>query len=239
MTAATLDIVPPQRLGLLLSRARDERGLTLDDVARRGPFDATQLAEVESGARPLTDDTLEAVLVAYGTTVDELLPARSQVVLDLEQGRLLVADEAAPLEGAPTPDEVLGAYLSLVYSLRRAQPGSRVVLRGFDVAVLAKALHLSEPDVERRLEGLMASPTPEVSRLTRILRSKLAVPVAGAVVVATALGTVLVLRNDERPAPPPTGVQRTEVPDAELLPPLVMERNPDGTPQAPVQVSNN
>ena len=238
VTSATLDIVPPQRLGMLLAGARAERGLTLADVAARTALDEDQLASIEAGETPLTEESLETVMAGYGTTVDELLPARRQVVLDLESGQLLVAEEAVPLLGAPTPDEVLGAYLSLVYTLRRATPGSPVVLRGFDVAVLAKALDLAEPDVEARLRGLMSEPTAEVSRLTRLFRSKLVLPIAGAVVVATALGTVLVLRNDSRPAPVPTGVQRSgEVPPPEIGPAATQERNSDGSATAVQEVT--
>lgn len=238
MTTATLDIVPPRRLGMLLTGARSERGLTLADVADRCPLDVAQLESIESGETPLTEGSLDVILLAYDTTLEQLLPSRKQVVLDLDQGRLLVAEEAVELQDAPTADEVLGAYLSLVYTLRHADPGSPVVLRGFDVAVLAKALDLAEPEVETRLRSLMASPTAEVGRLTRLFRSKLALPIAGAVVVATALGTVLVLRNDERPTPPPTGVSRTEVPGAELGPAATQVRNSDGTPSA-VEVTGN
>lgn len=232
MTIATLDIVPPRRLGMLLTGARSERGLTLSEVAERGTLDVAELEAIESGETPLTEESLDLVLAAYDTTLEQLLPARKQVLLDLDQGRLLVAEEAVELLDAPTADEVLGAYLSLVYTLRRAEPGSPVVLRGFDVAVLAKALDLAEPEIETRLHGLMRSPTEEVGRLTRLFRSKLALPIAGAVVVATALGTVLVLRNDERPAPPPTGVSRTEVPPPELGPAATQVRNSDGSPSA-------
>ena len=238
MTTATLDIVPPRRLGMLLTGARSERGLTLAEVADRCPLDVTDLEAIEAGETPLTEASLDVVLLAYDTTLEQLLPARKQVVLDLDECRLLVAEEAVELHDAPTADEVLGAYLSLVYTLRHAEPGSPVVLRGFDVAVLAKALDLAEPEVEVRLKGLMASPSTEVGRLTRLFRSKLALPIAGAVVVATALGTVLVLRNDERPAPPPTGVSRTEVPGAEIGPAATQVRNADGTPSA-VEVTGN
>jgi transcriptional regulator with XRE-family HTH domain len=223
---------------MLLTGARSERGLTLAEVADRCPLDVAALESIEAGETPLTEASLDVVLRAYGTTLEQLLPARKQVVLDLDEGRLLVAEEAVELQDVPTADEVLGAYLSLVYTLRHAEPGSAVVLRGFDVAVLAKALDLAEPEVENRLEGLMSSPSAEVGRLTRLFRSKLALPIAGAVVVATALGTVLVLRNDERPAPPPTGVSRTEVPAPEVGPAAVQERNADGTPSA-VEVTGN
>ena len=142
------------------------------------------------------------------------------------------------MQGAPTPDEVLGAYLSLVYTLRRATPGSPVVLRGFDVAVLAKALDLAEPDVEARLRGLMADPTTEVSRLTRLFRSKLVLPIAGAVVVATALGTVLVLRDDYRPRPPRPGCSASaRCPPPEIGPAATQERNDDGSATAVQEVT--
>lgn len=238
MTTATLDIVPARRLGMLLTGARSERGLGLAEVAERCGLDPADLEAIESGETPLTEDSLPAVLAAYDTTLEQLLPARKQVLLDLDQGRLLVAEEAVELQDPPTADEVLSAYLSLVYTLRHAEPGSRVVLRGFDVAVLAKALDLAEPEVTTRLEGLMASPSAEVGRLTRIFRSRLALPIAGAVVVATALGTVLVLRNDERPTPPPTGVQRTEVPEPQLGPAATQERNADGTASPVVELGN-
>lgn len=236
MTTATLDIVPPRRIGLLLTGARAERGLTLAQVAARSSLAEDVLGSIEAGETPLTDESLDAVLNAYGTTIDELLPARRQVVLDLDAGQLLVAEEAAELQGAPTADEVLGAYLSLVYTLRRAVPGSAVVLREFDVAVLAKALDLAEPEVAARLTGLMADPSTEVSRLTRLFRSRLVLPIAGAVVVATALGTVLVLRSDQRPAPAPTSVNRfgEEVPPPEIGPAATQVRNDDGS-VSPVQ----
>ena len=210
---------------MLLAGTRSERGLTLGEVAERSSLDEELLASIEAGETPLAADSLDVVLAGYGTTLDELLPTRGQVVLDLEAGRLRVAEEVTALNAVPAPDEVLGAYLSLVYTLRGATPGSPVVLRGFDVAVLAKALDLAEPDVEARLEGLMLEPTAEVNRLTKLFHSKLVLPIAGAVVVATALGTLLVLRDDQRPAPTPTGVQRIDsVPDPELIPPLTQVR---------------
>ena len=65
---------------------------------------------------------------------------------------------------------------------------SHLYVPGDKPEVLAKALDLAEPDVEARLRGLMIDPTTEVSRLTRLFRSKLVLPLAGAVVVATAKG---------------------------------------------------
>jgi hypothetical protein len=223
VTTATLDIVPPHRLGPLLARARLDAGRSLDDVAGQVAFDADQVAAFEAGRLVLADDQLDRVLEAYQVDLSEVVPSRRQVVLDMESGELLVADESVVLEGpAPTAEDVLGAYLSLVYTLRRAEPGSRVVLRGYDVSVLARALHLAEPDVEARLARLMERPTPEVRRLSRLFRSKLVVPIVGAVVVATAVGAVLVLRSDDRPAEPTPSSQ--SIPPPELIPPQTLER---------------
>ena len=229
MTTASLDLVPARRVGILLRDAREERGLTLADVADGSGLDEDLLADLESGATPIRDSIVDDVLRGYRTTVDELPPSRRQVVVDRANGQLLVAEETALLDEAPTADEVLGAYLSLVYSLRHATPGTRLVLRDHDVAVLATALHLAEPEVQTRLAGLMEHPTDEVGRLTKLLRSRFALPVAGVVVLATALGTVLVLRDDGRSTPPPTGVTQTSVPEAELIEPAVQERNLDGS----------
>jgi transcriptional regulator with XRE-family HTH domain len=244
VTTATLTLLPPRRLGHLLCEGRTSRGRSLADVAAASQFSEQQLLAVESGERHLDGEELDDVLAAYQVTPEELFPARSQVVVDLDQGQLLVAEEAATLDSeAPTPDEVLSAYLSLVYTLRNATPGTPVVLRNYDVAVLSRALRLAEPDVEARLVGLMADPSPELGRLHKLLRSKLVVPVVGAVVVATAVGTVLVLRADDSPwttgpaISTPAPVEAPVATDVSLVPPVQQERNPDGSPGAVEEVA--
>jgi transcriptional regulator with XRE-family HTH domain len=238
VTTANLDIVPPRRLGMLLAGVRDDCGLTLLEASERTGMDEHRLASIEAGDAPLDGESVEQILAGYGTTLDELLPARRQVVLDLASGRLLVAEEVTRFEGSPSAEEVLAAYLSLVYSLRHATPGSPVVLRGYDVAVLARALDLAEPEVEHRLTDLMLEPSDEVSRLTKLLHSKLVVPMAGAVIVATALGTVLVLRSDDRPTPAPTSVQRMgDVPPPSVGPAATAVRNEDGTVSSAVETT--
>ena len=248
VNSATLTLVPPRRLGALLVDARLAQARSLEAVAAASRFDEQELTAIEAGQLLLADAELDDLLAAYHVTPDQLLPVRSQVVLDLEQGEVVVAEETARLAGdAPTADEVLSAYLSLVYTLRRAQPGTPLVLRDYDVAVLARALKLAEPDVEARLTGLMANPTEEIGRLTRVLRHKLLVPVAGVVVAATAVGTVLVLRSDGGTSAPTTteattvttrpGPVESSVPDAELIPPAQQQVNPDGSPGAVTQQS--
>lgn len=232
---ASLTLLPPLRLGALLSQRRVVSGRSLAEVASGGHLGEDDLAAVERGDLRLSDDQLDAVLDAYRMTADELIPARSQVVVDLDRGQLLVAEELASIDpAAPTADEVLAAYLSLVYTLRHAEPGTPLVLRQFDVAVLSRSLRLAEPDVEARLAGLMRRPSAELSLLHRLLRHKVVVGAVGAAVIAAGVGTVLVLRADDGPTPattdPATRPSASEVPledDATLLPPVVQERTDD------------
>ena len=101
----------------------------------------------------------------YGVDPDELLPGRHELVVDLDQRELAAAGHTQPLAGsAPTADEVLASYLSLVYTLRSTAPGTPLSLRQGDLDVLARALALATPEVEHRLRDLMAEPAAEVRR---------------------------------------------------------------------------
>ena len=141
MTNAPLTIVPTWRLGSLLHDARVADGKSLDELAQSSDrFDASGLADLEAGARPLRDDDLEHVVALYGVDPDGLVPGRSDLVVDLDHNRLATAGHTEPLAGsAPTADEVLASYLSLVYTLRSTTPGTRVPLRDADLDVLARA----------------------------------------------------------------------------------------------------
>lgn len=237
MTSASLTLLPAARLGALLADRRTTAGRTLVDVAAGSTFSVGDLRAIEAGDAVLDGDEVEMILTAYGMEPEDLVPARSQVVVDLDRGELLVAEQAAALDRtAPTADEVLAAYLSLVYTLRHATPGTPLVMRQFDVSVLARSLRLAEPDVVTRLDALMLAPTTEIGVLHRRLSRKLVVPLVGAVLVVGALGTVLVLRADDAPAPTPSTTTRPgaiEVPvDAEpsLLPPVSITRDAAGAP---------
>lgn len=243
MTTATLTLLPSRRLGAILAERRMLMSSTVAEVADGSPFTEAQLLEIEAGAAPLTEARIDAMIAAYGMHPDDLLSQRAQVVVDLDRGQLLVAEQASVLDlDAPTADEVLGAYLSLLYVLRRTTPGTPLILRTHDLGILARSVRLAEPEVEARLVGLMARPTPEIEVLHRSLRRKLVAPVIGAVVVVGALGVFLVVRADSQPAmPPPPSTTPTpstrpgaiEVPlnpEVSLLPPAVQTRNDDGTP---------
>ncbi len=216
-------LVPPRRLGEALRRRRESRAIELDELAARSDrVTAVDLGDIESGRRPVDDDLVAHLLALYGVDDAELLPGRTRLVIDLDEGLLHIDDTTAALgprpggrgsvprltgtsdrpPGAPAvePDDVLARYLALVWRLRGVEPGTVIALRDLDVQVLADALELGPEAVERRLRHLL---TADRSRRTsRLLRRRLLVPAVGVVVAATAVG-VLVLVADDAPTPDP------------------------------------
>jgi hypothetical protein len=228
---ATLTLLPMRRLGVLLRERRHADERTIDEVAELSGLTSEEVGLVEAGELALTDRQLDTVLLAYGTTAERLAAERSQVVIDIDRGEIVVADETAALgSDAPTADEILAAYLSLLYTVRQTQPGSPLVLRGHDVGVLARSLRLTEPDVRTRLDGLMHQPSGDLRRYHSGLRRRWAVPLAGVVIVAGVVGTVLLVRDDGGGTTPstvttrPGAIESPASSNVSILPPEVTQR---------------
>ncbi len=247
VNATELSLVPSWRLGSLLERQREQAGRTVDQVASASPsWSAADLLAIEHGDVSLTDGDILAVVELYGVDPDELLPGRHELVVDLDQRELAVAGHTQPLAGsAPTADEVLASYLSLVYTLRSSAPGTPLSLRQGDLDVLARALALATPDVEHRLRDLMAEPAAEVRRRASLLRARVLVPAAG-VLVAVCVGGALVVsaRSSSSPGPKSarigTAAVQTRNRDGSAGP--QQTRTPDANapyPGAPVVVTGN
>lgn len=215
--------MPPRRLGRLLADARTGQGTSITELASRSFFTPSDLRAVEAGDRDLTDVEVREVLDVYGVEAADLLPERAHLVIDLDEHVLAVGDEQRSLAGrAPTADEVLASYLSLVYTLRRTTPGTEIVLRDADLDVLARALDLAKPVVTSQLHRLMAEPTPDVQRRSKLLRGRVLVPLAGVVVAATAIGALVLVQADE-------GQTVVTEPTASSLEPAFVMTNADGS----------
>lgn len=227
-----VDLVPAQRLGVVLRRAREERGLTHAEVCVRagGVFTAATLWAVEDGNARLDAAGVEAVARALEVEVRELVPTRADLVIDLDRGTIAAGDGSRAV--GDNPDEILTQYLALVYTLRDIEPGSPIPLRDVDLALLSSALRLETDVVRTKLVTLMIEPPAIVSARTRLLRRKVIVPAAGILVGVTAVGALVFVLNDASPEPADTGsrVGQAVVLDAEveLLPPLVAERDSEG-----------
>jgi transcriptional regulator with XRE-family HTH domain len=207
---APLTVVPAWRLGALLRAARESAGLAeIDLAAQSGRFSADELQAIERGERALDDHEVDALVDLYGIDRDVMVPDRHELVVDLDHHHLAAAGRTQALAGAaPTAEEVLGTYLTLVYTLRAAEPGTPVRLRQADVDVLARALALAVPEVEQRLESLMTDPERVVlHQRSKLLRARVLVPAAG-VLVALCVGGALVV--SARPSD-------TKVPDSHAV----------------------
>lgn len=231
MSEPSLALVPPRRLGALLRDTRAARGVGIEALARQSFFTPDDLREIEAGERSLTDRELAEVLGVYHVEADDLVPTRTALVIDLEDRLVAAGGHQRGLVGrAPSPDEVLASYLSLVYTLRNAEPGVPLVLREADLEVLARALDLARSAVTARLHALMTEPEGTVRRRVGLLRGRVLVPVAGVVVAATAVGVLLLVGNDPG--------QAVETRPEAVPPPAFVLTNPDGS-TTPVYVGDD
>ena len=241
-------LVPPRRLGRLLAEARLERGLTVADVAEEigGALDEIEILEVETGRRALDDQDLRTLTELYGLKTSSMVPSRSRLVIDLEEGLIEADGTTAELPAAETPagrDEVLSKYLALVYSMRGQEPGTSITLRLGDLDVLAEAFESDRRSIEDELVALMVTTPEPVKKRFRLLRGRTVVPVVGVLVATTAAGALVLTDAQESAATESAGTPTEQpAPEAQATTPTVViddaafqERDADGNP-GPVQV---
>ncbi|HNH95812.1 MAG TPA: helix-turn-helix transcriptional regulator [Microthrixaceae bacterium] len=240
-------LVPPRRLGRLLSEARLEKGLTVAEVSEEmgGSLDEIDLLEIETGRRAISESDLKTLSELYGVRTSSMVPSRSQLVIDLDEG-LITADgsrtELPDHDTAAGREEVLSKYLALVYSMRGQEPGTTVTLRLGDLDVLAEALDSDRRTVEDELLSLMVARPEPVKKRFRLLRGRTVVPVVGVLVASTTAGALVFDVDDSSAATPTPGVEEPAAlaPSAELPRVIIddaafQERMEDGSP-GPVQV---
>ncbi len=233
-------LVPPRRLGRLLAEARLERGLTVADVCEEvgGAIDDVELLEIETGRRPIEDTDLKSLAELYGLTTSSMVPARSRLVIDLDEGVIEADGSTTELAGEAQRQDVLAKYLALVYSMRGKEPGSTLTLRIADLDVLAAALDSDRRTIEDELVALMVVTPEPVKKRFRLLRGRTVVPVVGVLVASTAAGAlVLTDAKDSSAAEAPRAAVEQPAPQVAPANPVVIiddaafqERGPDGSP---------
>lgn len=186
-------------MGHLLREARETAGLSLEDLVARSDLTVVDLDDLEHGRRLVDDKLLEELIGLYGAEDAALVPERSRLIIDLDEGRISVAESDISIGKMSGPDAVLSRYLALVYRMRQLPIGSPIGLRDLDLGVLSAALELDTTDIEARLERLIAS-EDEIELDQLRFRHRLLLPVAGIVIAATA-GGVLVLVAENETAP--------------------------------------
>jgi hypothetical protein len=229
-------LVPPMRLGRLLSEARETSGESYEVLVQRSglAFDAEWFQDVEAGRIPLDESLVRWLATLYGVGAGEIVPARSKLVIDLDEGLISVGARTVPVPDVARSessrrDLVLTNYLALVYLLRGLPAGTPIPLRDVDIAVLSQALQRDPRDVRTGLSRIISAESGQIVTRASLLRRRLVVPVAGILVGLTAVGGLLLVRAtdseaqaDEQPAREvdPTAVARevpTEIDDAVIL----------------------
>ncbi|MGI9623120.1 MAG: helix-turn-helix domain-containing protein [Acidimicrobiales bacterium] len=201
MTVDT-SLVPPERLGALLTAERTRQGLTVDEIraASELGFSNEDLRDIEQGQLALSDSQVQRLLAAYNAASGSLVPERSTLIVDADRRALMAGSRTKVLPENPSVDDVLGRYLSLLYLMRDLRPGSRLALRDNDLAVLSGALEHNIAEVEQRLFELMLP--GEALRWYERLSHRLVVPAAGIAVGFTGVGTLILVQfpDGARPA---------------------------------------
>jgi hypothetical protein len=216
-TAETL--VPPGRLGALLSGRRQASGLTLDAVADHsgGIFSVDELELVESGTIVLADDEVTKITTLYGVDLRELSAQRAMLEIDRTEGRVQIGERAERFRPADTDREIMASYLALVYRVRGMEPGQILPARVGDLSVLATVFGTSPEEVHRALDELMANSVGQLRTRHALLRRRVIVPAIGALVAVTALGGLLLTQHSaDQPVPTHIGtalvIDRTTAP---------------------------
>jgi hypothetical protein len=193
------------RLGRILHDARSASGESIDALVRRCgyAYDSDFFVAVEAGEEPLDEPTVRWLAALYDMRVESLVPQRTRLVIDLDEGSVAMGPLFEQLIDVH-PDDVLTKYLALVMELRGLAPGAPLKIRDLDLEVLGTALTIKPREVQRRLHGLMRGDREPIDGARRRLRSRLVVPVAGILVACTAVGALLFERAGDSASEPAT-----------------------------------
>ncbi len=230
-------LVPPRRLGRLLAQARVARGLSLEDVREEldDRMTEVEVLEIETGRRSVSDQELQILADLYDVETSTMVPGRSHLVIDLDDGRIEAGSNTIEVHDAAERREVLSKYLALVYSMRGQEPGTTVTLRLGDLDVLADTFGTERRTIEDELVDLMVATPEPVRKRFQLLRGRLMVPVIGVLVAATAGGTLVLVQSEDSSAAdgtPTAQVEGLPNPQVDIGTAAVQERDADGGPGA-------
>jgi transcriptional regulator with XRE-family HTH domain len=195
MRTDTATLVPPRRLGSLLRESRVAAGRSLEALAT-ARLTVVDLDDIEHGRRLVDDLLLEQLVELYGVEGSDLVPERSRLVIDLDEGRVAIDEADLGAGELAGPDAVLARYLALVYHLRELPIGSPIALRDLDLDVLSSALELGTDEVSSRLQSLMED-EDVIARDQRRIRRRLLLPLVGVVIAAVSGGALLLVAESE------------------------------------------
>lgn len=191
-----VSLIPPYRLGRMLGELRERRGWTLPDVERisLGRFSVEALEVIEAGAWIVHDEQVRDLASLYEIELTNVVAQRSELVVDIYEGRLSIGKKARTFSPSASPRHVLLRYLALVTALRDMAAGA-LPLRDEDLRTLGLALSIGPGHVRRELDHLMVNSPKELEHLSHSLARRLAVPALGVLVAVTAAGGLLLVKS--------------------------------------------
>ncbi len=217
-------LVPPRRLGELLTRRRAEMGRPLAEIERQahGRFSAGDLALFESGAASPTDEQLRHLAGLYGVDLAAIAPQRAVLELDLTECLVSIGNEEERFSPDEDDREILLRYLAIVYRMRAINPGVVVPARNDDLAMLAMVFSTTPSEMRATLETLMLGERVDLRNRHADLKRRVIVPGLGVLVALTTVGGLLLVRpTSGSHTPTPTPVAGVSV---SIGTPLVIER---------------
>jgi hypothetical protein len=195
---STLDaLVPPASLASVLIAARAQQHRSLDDleIASGGRFSVADLHQIEAGVVTLGDSALRAIARLYRIDLSTITPGRSKLIIDRNEGRILIGDTKGKFMPDDDDQKILLRYLSLVYKMRETKPGVVLGPRDADLEVLASVFGCTTNSVRDELLRLMRTATPELRGMYGSLRWRVALPALGVLVAITAVGGLILSRQ--------------------------------------------
>ena len=156
---------------------------------------------------------------------------RTPVVYDSTAGALRIGPYERRLDDPESPDEVYGAYLSLLYAVRSAEPGDRLPLRSADLEALLLLVGDDPATIESRLVELMGCTPEEAGLLARVLlRHRRMTATLGIAAGLSLAGVGLASQlPDDSPERAPQAIASAPAPQAVSVGPVA----PSAAPAAP------
>jgi hypothetical protein len=141
---------------MFVAESRRLTGLSREAVAQSsaGRLSAHDLTMIERGRLVCLEPQLGAIEEVLGLRFEQSAPTRTRLIVDPDQGRLVMGGRVAQVLPDTSDNELLLRYLTLVYLCRRARPGSYVVPRADDVETLATVMNRRPVEVRQALARL-------------------------------------------------------------------------------------
>ena len=154
---------------------------------------AAGLIAIERGWETPSQVTLSALLSAYGTTAEQLLPPRSRLAID-GTNLALMGTTKVHVAASSARDDLLRGYIKLVTDARDKGALDTLSLRSADVHTLATALGTDDVVLVERIAALLDCDLDEAASIGRVLRT-FAGPILGVAFSVTVIGGSIVAGN--------------------------------------------